>query len=261
MMVCTLSTTFLLKMILELIKPIIQLINVLLPPIISLLTTIFQGLMNELYPIIIAVANFLTERVVPAISSVIEWIQNIWDKASEVIPKVKEEIETKIGEAIDWLKGLPGEALQWGQDMLSSFIQGIKNKIESLRQTLSEGVAGLVRKYIHFSEPDVGPLADFSTYGPDMVETFSKGIIQSLPELQRAMGQMAGTIAGGLAFNPNAQVTQTLTMNNNDLLGAVGSLGDQLSSGLGGLSRLGIYLDGKTLVGYVNRNMGAVYGG
>ena len=251
----------LLNMVLELIKPILQLINVLLPPIISLLTTIFQWLMDKLYPIITAVANFLTEKVVPAISSVIEWIQNIWDKASEVIPKVKEEIETKIGEAIEWLKGLPGEALQWGKDMLSSFIDGIKNKIEDLRQTLSDGVAGLVRKYIHFSEPDVGPLADFSTYGPDMVETFSKGILQSLPELQRAMGQMAGTIAGGLAFNPNAQVTQTLTMNNNDLLGAVGSLGDQLSSGLGGLSRLGIYLDGKTLVGYVNRNMGAVYGG
>lgn len=252
--------TPLLQMILKLLEPIIQLINVLLPPIIALLMQVFEKLTNFLYPIITAITTFITDKVVPAVQKVIEWVQNVYTKVTEVIPKVRDTIKEKIQEAVNFLKGLPGEALQWGKDLLQSFIDGIAAKIQSLVSTISN-VASTVRSYIHFTEPDVGPLSDFNSYGPDMIETFSKGIIQSLPELQRAMGQMAGTIAGGLAFNPNAQVTQTLTMNNNDLLGAVGSLGDQLSSGLGGLSRLGIYLDGKTLVGYVNRNMGAVYGG
>lgn len=246
----------LLKMILELIKPIIQLINVLLPPIIALLTKVFEKLMDFLYPIIIAVANFLTNNVVPAVKKVIEWVQNIYNKVTEVIPKVKDTITTKIGEAVEWLKGLPGEALQWGKDLLQNFIDGIVSKIEALRERISS-IASTVRSYIHFSEPDVGPLSDFNSYGPDMVDTFARGIMKEIPTLERAMGQMASTMAGSLAYNPNASITQTLSVNNGEILAGMGALGAQI----GKLGGLGIYLDGKTLVGYVNRGMGTVYGG
>lgn len=248
--------TPLLKMIMKLLEPIIQLINVLLPPIIALFVTIFENLTNFLYPIITAVTNFIIDDVVPAVQKVIEWVQNIYDKVTEVIPQVRDTIKEKIQEAVDWLKELPGEALQWGKDLLQNFIDGIAAKIQALRDKVSS-IASTVRSYIHFSEPDIGPLSDFSTYGPDMVETFAQGILRELPTLQRAMGEMAGTMAGSLSVNPNSSISQTLNMNNGAILAGMGSLGSQISK-LGGL---GIYLDGKTLVGYVNRGMGTVYGG
>lgn len=250
----------LLQMILKLLEPIIQLINVLLPPIIALFTTIFEKLMNYLYPIITAVTEFITDKVVPAVQSVIEWVQGIYDKVTEVIPQVRDTIKEKIQEAVDWLKELPGEALQWGKDLLQNFIDGIAAKIQSLREKVSS-IASTVRSYIHFSEPDVGPLADFSTYGPDMVETFAKGILSELPTLQSAMSKMAGTMANSLAYAPNASVTQSINMSNSDILAGMGALGSQLSGSLAKLGGLGIYLDGKTLVGYVNRGIGTVYGG
>lgn len=73
------------------------------------------------------------------------------------------------------LGGLGGSAVRWGQDMTEGFIDGMNARAGALREAVS-GLAGLVRSYLHFSEPDVGPLADFSAYAPDMMATFAEGI-------------------------------------------------------------------------------------
>lgn len=40
----------------------------------------------------------------------------------------------------------------------------------------AQGIAGMIRGFMHFSVPDVGPLADFDEYAPDMMDLFIKGI-------------------------------------------------------------------------------------
>lgn len=79
---------------------------------------------------------------------------------------------SKIREAIS---GVISSALGWGKDLLDNFIGGIKSKIGALVDSV-KGVAGKVRAFLGFSEPDEGPLSNFHTYAPDMMKLFAQGI-------------------------------------------------------------------------------------
>ena len=65
--------------------------------------------------------------------------------------------------------------VEWGADMIDSFISGIKSRISALGEAASS-VAQTVKNYLGFSEPSEGPLSDFHTYAPDMMDLFAKGI-------------------------------------------------------------------------------------
>lgn len=93
------------------------------------------------------------------------WIIDVGDKFTEMVDKIKEIIT-----------GLIDEALTWGGDLVDNFVQGITDS-DSLEDAVGEeGMAGTVRKFLHFSKPDEGPLADFDTYAPDMMKLFAQGI-------------------------------------------------------------------------------------
>ena len=66
-------------------------------------------------------------------------------------------------------------ARQWGSDLIQNLIDGIRAKIADLVATISE-VAGKVKSFLGFSEPEEGPLSDFHTYAPDMMDLFASGI-------------------------------------------------------------------------------------
>ena len=70
---------------------------------------------------------------------------------------------------------LVASAKTWGSDMIQNFINGIKAKIAHLVNTV-KGVAKKVKNLLGFSEPKEGPLSNFHTYAPDMMQLFSKGI-------------------------------------------------------------------------------------
>ena len=75
----------------------------------------------------------------------------------------------------DTLGGLAKSALTWGKDMIDNFIGGIKEKWENLKKTVSN-VAQSVKDFLGFSEPKLGPLSNFHTYAPDMMDLFAQGI-------------------------------------------------------------------------------------
>ena len=58
--------------------------------------------------------------------------------------------------------------------------------------------AGIVKSYLGFSEPEEGPLSDFHTFAPDMVDLFAKGITQSASTLQNAVGMLAGDVRSAM---------------------------------------------------------------
>lgn len=64
---------------------------------------------------------------------------------------------------------------QWGKDMIDNLVNGIKEKISAVKDAIGS-VAETIASYIHFSVPDVGPLADADTYAPDMMKLFAEGI-------------------------------------------------------------------------------------
>ena len=85
--------------------------------------------------------------------------------------RIGEEIAEKIK---SWFTdGLSAET--WGQDMIDNFISGLKKGWDKLKKTVSD-LAQTVKDYLGFSEPKEGPLSNFHTYAPDMIDLFVKGI-------------------------------------------------------------------------------------
>ena len=65
--------------------------------------------------------------------------------------------------------------MQWGKDIIGGLIDGIKSKISGLVDSVKD-VAGTIASFLHFSEPDEGPLSNFHTFMPDMIDLLGKGI-------------------------------------------------------------------------------------
>lgn len=151
-----------------------------------------------------------------ALSSIWNGIKGI---ASSIWTAIKENIANTVGRMVDGVKlaiqkipgifsdifgrvrnfvtSLPGEALRWGRDIIDGIADGIRGAIGKVTNAVS-GVANKIRSFLHFSEPDVGPLSDFHTYMPDMMTGLASGIKAGIPMLQKAAGLAAGAISGGL---------------------------------------------------------------
>ena len=105
-------------------------------------------------------------------------------KGAELVTKVKEGFSSKVR-----------EAFQWGKDIIQNFIDGVLAKWESLKSTV-KNVANTVKDYLGFSEPKEGPLSDFHTYAPDMMELYAKGINDNIDKVQNSVADVSKSIAG-----------------------------------------------------------------
>lgn len=85
-------------------------------------------------------------------------------------------------------KGIKDSMLTWGKDMIQNLINGIKEKIGDVKGAMSD-IANTIKSYIHFTEPDVGPLSDFHTYAPDMMKQFAQGITDNKGIITDAVSQ------------------------------------------------------------------------
>ncbi len=113
-------------------------------------------------------------------------LAKLTEAAGEIITTIWEE-----------LKQLPGKALEWGKDMINGFIDGIKGMVGNIGSAAS-GIADKVKGFLHFSRPDEGPLRDYETWMPDMVEGLSKTLEKSSPKLYNASEKLANKLASGL---------------------------------------------------------------
>lgn len=125
-------------------------------------------LMLKIGETLIKYQTVIREKGIELIGKLIEGIKSMFgkikEKGKELVDKVKEGFKEKV-EA----------AKQWGKDLIQNFIDGVLAKWEALKQTVSN-VAQTVKDFLGFSEPKLGPLSNFHTYAPDMMELFAKGI-------------------------------------------------------------------------------------
>lgn len=96
-----------------------------------------------------------------------------------------ENLANKVGEGI---KNIGASAVQWGRDLIDNFVSGIKNAIGKVKDAVSS-VASTVKDFLGFSEPEKGPLSNFHTYAPDMMQLFAKGITDNAGLLKDAFGR------------------------------------------------------------------------
>ena len=172
------------------------------------LEEIFRNIWTGLQLIVLNAVNTIRNTIVTVWNAIKTWITNtltnIKLKFEEIFDKIKTGVEERIDAvkttivngieaAVEYVRELPGKFYKWGLDIIQNFIDGIDEKIDLLRTKISQ-VAGLISSYIHFSEPDVGPLSDFHTYMPDMMDMIANGITQGIPRVAEAMNGLAQTM-------------------------------------------------------------------
>lgn len=152
----------------------------------EIIVAVVQGLTDAIPQLI----EYVPEIVVTIVSTLLEHLPEITaasldimvalatglvDALPEVISVIPEIISGILEEFAQLGVDLAADALEWGGDMIGNFIDGINGAIGGLSNAVS-GVASTVRGFLHFSKPDVGPLSDFDTYAPDMIDLFTEGL-------------------------------------------------------------------------------------
>lgn len=206
--------------------------------IISTLTGLAAALNVAMLPMIGTIA-LIVAGIAAAIAIGVALYQN-WDtikqKASELwttvstaftnmvsaIGEKMTDIKTKIVEgweaAIEYIKSLPEKAIQWGRDIIDSMVSGITEKIGGVVDAVS-GVAGKIAGFLGFSEPEFGPLSNFHTFMPDMMELMAQGIKDNTWRVESAITGVAGTVQANVAPADYSPITGRL----DSLIGATGN--------------------------------------
>lgn len=129
---------------------------------------VFTKLWNSLKVTVASIVN----TIKTAFSSGFTALKSIVNTGINTVKTAFETMKTSIKSVFD---NLLTNMKQWGKDMIDGFISGIKEKISAVGDAIGE-IADTIASYLHFSVPDIGPLADADTYAPDMMKLFAKGI-------------------------------------------------------------------------------------
>ena len=118
------------------------------------------------------------------------WI-NAWEAIKAGATAAVDWVRNALQNLGDFFSNLGSSALQWGRDLIQNFINGIKDMWDKAKNAVS-GFAQMIKDFLGFSEPKKGPLSNFSSYSPDMVDLFVKGLKDNQ---QKVADQLARTFA------------------------------------------------------------------
>lgn len=103
------------------------------------------------------------------LSAIVNWAKDFASKGKNAAVNLVKNIANEI-------KSLPGQFLQWGLDMMSNFASGIWKGFTGWVKGKISGVTNFIKKNLHFSVPDEGPLADADEWMPDFMDLLATGI-------------------------------------------------------------------------------------
>lgn len=136
----------------------------------------------------IAMVAGLVKALPIIILSLIQAIPRIISAIIDAFSSLGGELEDVFRNALNLIKNVftIDNFRKWGSDLINGFIGGIRDKFDDVKE-VARGVAERVSSFLHFSEPDEGPLANFHTFAPDMMELFAKGIRDNMGMIQDQM--------------------------------------------------------------------------
>lgn len=156
-------------------------------------------------------SNFVS-RVVSFIrglpSAVWNWLSgtlnNAWNFAGQLARAGANAAHGLANNIINTIRSLPSQLYNWGVDMVKGIANGIRNAIHHVTSAVSN-VANKIKSFLHFSRPDEGPLAEYESWMPDMVEGLSDSLRKASPELISQTEALASGMSD--AFNVNGGVS------------------------------------------------------
>ena len=189
-----------------LIMSIPQLIEA-IPKIVIAIVNAFESLMSQITEIGKNIVNAIGNGIKSLVSKAVTWardlINNFISGIKSLISKIMDAGKSVVNAVGDGIKSLAHKALTWGKDLIQNFIDGIKAKFNALKQTVTN-IAQTVKNLIGFSEPKEGPLSDFHTYAPDMMDLFIKGIKDNekklTDQIEKTFDFGERTITAGISY-------------------------------------------------------------
>ena len=202
-----------------------QLVSDLFGGIVNIVSTILTAVWNVISSIFSVIVNFISGVAQNIWNTITTAFTNILTGITTTVTNIKDAIVNGFTAAIDWIKSLPAQAIQWGADIINGIVDGIKGAIGAVGDAVS-GVANKIKSFLGFSEPDEGPLSDFHTYMPDMIDLMSKGITAGKEKVKKALegvtGDMsvmasANVVSSGTAATAagSNQVSKNVVLNSN----------------------------------------------
>lgn len=183
-----------------------QLVSDIFGGIVNIVSTILSAVWNVISSIFTTIWNFISGIAQNIWNAITTAFTNILTGITTTVTNIKDAIVNGFTAAIDWIKSLPAQALQWGADIINGIVDGIKGAIGAVGDAV-KGVADKIKSFLGFSEPDEGPLSDFHTYMPDMIDLMSKGITAGKEKVRKALEG----ITGDMSVVANANVASPRT--------------------------------------------------
>ncbi len=156
-----------------------------------------SSVVNAIKEVITSVWNAIKSTVTGIVGGIKDAVVNVFNSLLSGIKNamsgIAGAVRSGFDAAINFIKSLPSQALQWGKDIIGGLIDGIKSKVSGLVDSVKD-IAGTIASFLHFSEPDEGPLSNFHTFMPDMIDLLGKGIKGNLGKLTDPMKELAGTL-------------------------------------------------------------------
>ena len=191
--------------VLTIVDTLVDNIDMLIDAAIAIIMALAEGLIDSLPRL----AEKAPDIVIKLVKAIIENAPKLFEASLELILKLAEglgsffyKLVEKGREIVDQIwagfKEKLDNATQWGKDLMDNFIGGIDSKWQNLKNKVSN-VAQTVTDFLGFSEPKEGPLSNFHTYAPDMIDLFIKGLKQGEQRLQNQLADTfdpAGLTAG-----------------------------------------------------------------
>lgn len=238
------------EIILQIAMSLLDNIDLLIDAAIQLIMGLAEGLISAI-PVLVSKAPQIIEKLFSAIISAapklleagIQLIGKLWEGIKTLWSSIKEWGGQIIDQVWSGLSNAISSAVQWGADLITNFWNGIKSKLSWLWDGV-KGIAGGIADFLGFSEPKKGPLSNFHTFAPDMMELFMKGINDNKDKL-------TDTVAN--AFDFRDAMTGPEYNGGFAFAGAGGGFSN-------GMPTIDLLIDGKTLVGstreHTDRSMG-----
>lgn len=184
----------------------------------------------------------LSQLVMAALTIMLELARGLVEATPEILARIPEIIANIIEAFGDLGSQLMSNAADWAADMIQGFVNGLSSSGSTLRSGVSN-VASTIASYLHFSEPDVGPLSDFNESGGDMIDSFIDSMDKEQDKLKMALNNTSEVIYEG--------------MTGQDYTGQLSGISAQLAGmGGGGPSVINVYLGttklGSVVVGALN---------
>ena len=242
--------------ILQIVDTLIDNLDLLIDAAIEIMVALAEGLVKALPRL----AEKAPEIISKLVKAIIKAAPKIFEAAVEIIAKLAEGIVSSfnvlgekgqeiIGAVYEGIKQKIEDAKNWGKDLIKNFVDGIKSRWQGLKDTVT-GVADSVSDLIGFSEPKIGPLSDFHTYAPDMMDLFAKGIRDSKNKVLGEIGSFAGDVRNSMLMEPQAvAMAEGGSGVGTALQGEIRGLRDDLARFVQGFSDIRVVLDSGAVVG------------